>query len=81
MQLIRHILSISMVIAFASPCFGQFAGNPIDRGYNTPTFSPYINLLNNNRGSGIGGSAGALWGDGGDGVAHRRRSPSSTSCR
>lgn len=52
MQLISHTLAIMILVAFASPCFGQYAGNQIDRGYNTPTFSPYLNLLRNNGGVG-----------------------------
>jgi len=54
----RHFRFFSRMFAFvcvietAASCFGQYAGNQFDRGYNTPTFSPYINLLRDNGGVG-----------------------------
>lgn len=46
-----QICTILMSLASAHVCFGQF-GAQSDRGYNPPTFSPYINLLRNNGGVG-----------------------------
>lgn len=51
-RFISHLFALVCVIETAAPCLGQYAGNQFDRGYNTPTFSPYINLLRDNGGVG-----------------------------
>lgn len=56
MRYVRTMMQLSAVLAAlvsTHECFAQFGGGTqIDRGYNTPTFSPYLNLLRNNGGVG-----------------------------